>query len=243
MKKCLQCNRSYSDETLSFCLDDGALLSAFYNPQETQAPTVAINAPEIPTVFANEIPAVAAQELPETVAASAETQTAFNAAVNSAPASNPPVRWHLYLLGFVAALIVYQVEVYLIMPTYLEFTEGIFEGIGDLIADGEAWGSFITSLISILPLHLFIFGLLGYVFGLIWSKTGGKWGYVLVLPVLIYRIYYCLTFKGDLSDFLYYFVSSLVTIFILFIGVSYLSFLGSRYKSNDSQQQMSQRVS
>jgi len=31
MKKCPACSRTYSDETLSFCLEDGSLLSAAYN--------------------------------------------------------------------------------------------------------------------------------------------------------------------------------------------------------------------
>jgi len=35
IKKCPTCNRTYSDQTLSFCLDDGALLSATYDPDET----------------------------------------------------------------------------------------------------------------------------------------------------------------------------------------------------------------
>ena len=36
MKQCPQCNRTYADETLTFCLADGALLSAPYDPQATQ---------------------------------------------------------------------------------------------------------------------------------------------------------------------------------------------------------------
>ena len=35
MKKCPSCNRTYSDETITFCLADGALLSAPYDPQAT----------------------------------------------------------------------------------------------------------------------------------------------------------------------------------------------------------------
>lgn len=35
MKKCPTCNRTYADETLSFCLEDGALLSRAYDPDET----------------------------------------------------------------------------------------------------------------------------------------------------------------------------------------------------------------
>src|SRR2546426_2548765 len=36
MKRCPTCNRTYSDDTLSFCLMDGAILSAPHIPQETQ---------------------------------------------------------------------------------------------------------------------------------------------------------------------------------------------------------------
>ena len=35
MKKCPKCNRTYADETISFCLADGALLSADYDPEAT----------------------------------------------------------------------------------------------------------------------------------------------------------------------------------------------------------------
>ena len=35
MKKCPQCQRTYADETLAFCLADGALLSAPYDPNAT----------------------------------------------------------------------------------------------------------------------------------------------------------------------------------------------------------------
>jgi hypothetical protein len=35
MKRCPECNRTFSDETLSFCLVDGAILSAPYDPHAT----------------------------------------------------------------------------------------------------------------------------------------------------------------------------------------------------------------
>lgn len=44
MKKCPTCNRTFSDDTLSFCLEDGALLSAAYDLDETLVMS------EIPTV-------------------------------------------------------------------------------------------------------------------------------------------------------------------------------------------------
>src|SRR2546425_6852951 len=36
MKKCSTCNRTYTDDTLRFCLEDGSSLSAVYDPQATQ---------------------------------------------------------------------------------------------------------------------------------------------------------------------------------------------------------------
>lgn len=35
MKSCPTCNRTYSDDTFTFCLSDGTLLSAPYDPQAT----------------------------------------------------------------------------------------------------------------------------------------------------------------------------------------------------------------
>lgn len=37
MKRCPQCNRTYFDETFSFCLEDGAVLSAGFDPDATLA--------------------------------------------------------------------------------------------------------------------------------------------------------------------------------------------------------------
>jgi hypothetical protein len=36
MKSCPACNRIYADETLTYCLEDGAALSAPYEPEQTQ---------------------------------------------------------------------------------------------------------------------------------------------------------------------------------------------------------------
>ena len=42
MKKCPQCNRTYADELFAFCLTDGALLSAPYDPAATLALPTAV---------------------------------------------------------------------------------------------------------------------------------------------------------------------------------------------------------
>ena len=36
MKRCPTCGRTYADESLSYCLDDGSVLSAPYEPEQTQ---------------------------------------------------------------------------------------------------------------------------------------------------------------------------------------------------------------
>src|SRR5829696_8291869 len=36
MKSCPTCDRIYADETLTYCLEDGATLSAPYEPEQTQ---------------------------------------------------------------------------------------------------------------------------------------------------------------------------------------------------------------
>ena len=36
MKQCPTCNRTYADDSITFCLEDGALLSASYDPDATQ---------------------------------------------------------------------------------------------------------------------------------------------------------------------------------------------------------------
>lgn len=51
MKSCPTCNRTYADDTLTFCLADGALLSAAYDPQATQ-----ILPPARPTTIASSTP-------------------------------------------------------------------------------------------------------------------------------------------------------------------------------------------
>ena len=35
MKTCPTCNRTYEDDSFAFCLDDGARLSAAYDPHST----------------------------------------------------------------------------------------------------------------------------------------------------------------------------------------------------------------
>src|SRR5215210_651555 len=58
MKQCPTCNRTYADDSITFCLADGALLSASYDPVATQriparltnpSPTEVLTAQPAPT--------------------------------------------------------------------------------------------------------------------------------------------------------------------------------------------------
>jgi hypothetical protein len=49
MKKCPKCNRTYADDAFTFCLEDGALLSAPYDPKEKPVSTIQTGGPP-PTV-------------------------------------------------------------------------------------------------------------------------------------------------------------------------------------------------
>lgn len=52
MKICRICNRTYADETMNFCLEDGATLSDFYDPnQNTSLPPTMLPAPPPTEIF------------------------------------------------------------------------------------------------------------------------------------------------------------------------------------------------
>jgi hypothetical protein len=66
MKQCPRCKRTYADDTLSYCLDDGTMLIRGYDADATQIspfpappppPTVAYGTPTIPSPGAAQIPA------------------------------------------------------------------------------------------------------------------------------------------------------------------------------------------
>lgn len=74
MKKCPACNRTYADETLSFCLEDGSLLSASYDLRQEQETIVSNNkAQPPPTEFFRPVP----EEIP--TIASARSAVPVNA--------------------------------------------------------------------------------------------------------------------------------------------------------------------
>jgi hypothetical protein len=188
MKKCPQCKRTYSDETLSFCLDDGALLSAPFKALETNAPTVAIDAGEVPTVAAQEIPTVVANEV-STVAAPKEVPTAVNSPRPTEQVSNAGLGWKVYLAGLLISLVVGLIYTYLLFPFYAEATLDVFDSISKSFND-ETTGRIIAGYLLITPLNMFVSALISFFLGFIWWRGKWKWGLVCEIPNLGFLIYY-----------------------------------------------------
>ena len=65
MKECPQCKRTYADETLAFCLADGALLSAPYDPNATLRLSTPTDPSDLASAKAS--PPVEAPAAPETL--------------------------------------------------------------------------------------------------------------------------------------------------------------------------------
>jgi YARHG domain-containing protein len=77
MKQCPTCQRTYTDETLVYCLDDGSVLAAAYDPQATQIIAPPRHTDPMPTaVF---IPPAPTQP---TIAAPPPAQTVIRQGVN-----------------------------------------------------------------------------------------------------------------------------------------------------------------
>lgn len=177
MKKCPQCNRTYSDDTLSFCLEDGALLSASYDHSETQSPTVAMNAPEIPptvampeilpTVASNVAPTVAAQEIPTVVAH--EIPTVVAERPRETQTAEEGVRWYIYLAGFFIGFI-YHIVMIRVLSAVLR------------LAGFQSFFQFDAIAVTMTAI---IFGSLGAILGFIWYRAKWKWGLVIVWSELL----------------------------------------------------------
>ena len=188
MKKCPECSRTYSDDTLSFCLEDGSLLSASYDPDATQSPTVAISAPEMPTVEADRIPptvampgippTVAAHQIPPTVAAG-EIPTVVADQPRETLARDKKISWYIYLGGFFIAL-VYNFAMTVVISQIAG--DAIFHFIDDVVNPGrDTTLVHLTQALSGAVVVFIIFGSLGAMLGYKWHSAKWKWGVIMGL--------------------------------------------------------------
>ncbi len=111
MKSCPTCNRTYPDDTLAFCLMDGSVLSAPYDPSETRAASPRSNEPP-PTevISAPAKPAEARAPLQSTIRAPVPQVPDLRAARTAAKTIEEPIgvpllfRLPLAARGILAAL-------------------------------------------------------------------------------------------------------------------------------------------
>ena len=242
MKKCPECSRTYSDDTLSFCLEDGSLLSAPYNAEETQSPTVAINAPEIPTVEANQIPpAVAMPEIPPTVAAHQIPPTVAAGEIPTVVADKPretlardkKISWYIYLAGFLIAL-VYNFAMTVVISQIAG--DAIFHFIDDVVnPDRNTMRVHITQALSGAVVVFIVFGSLGIMLGYKWHRAKWKWGVITALaevplaPLIFYA------HPGIEPPLVFTIAGSIFLILVTIAIGSAASYLGSKLRQKKSK--------
>ncbi len=217
MKKCPQCSRTYPDDTLAFCLEDGALLSASYSPQATNAPTIAINADEVPTVVANEVP---------TVVASKEIPTVVNSSRPAEHVSSAGVGWKIYLSGLFISLIVDLVYNYLLFPLYAKATRELFSAISAKF-DDKYIGFLVANTLLSTPTFVFVYSLLAFVLGFVWSRGKWKWGIIANIPNLAFTFYYVVISFGDGNSVPIYYIRLFISTIIYIIAACLFAHIGS----------------
>ena len=79
MKKCPSCNRTYADDGFTFCLEDGALLSAPYEAGKTDEPVSTIQSAGPPPTAVLPASEKSSRELPPTVKAAPSPTNAEDA--------------------------------------------------------------------------------------------------------------------------------------------------------------------
>lgn len=87
MKSCPTCNRTYPDDTLAFCLMDGAVLSAPYDHQATRYPSDARRAAPPPTEV------IPRSEISENSAVPSTMPSPQLSTIQARPPSVPSVNW------------------------------------------------------------------------------------------------------------------------------------------------------
>lgn len=100
MKRCPLCNRTYADETISFCLADGELLSAPYDPQATEQLPAARSTDPPPTEILPHTPnpnptqpAKEAVPVYSTMASPVSPNIPRRGSLHESPAMKQPSRW------------------------------------------------------------------------------------------------------------------------------------------------------
>lgn len=204
MKKCPQCSRTYPDDTLAFCLEDGSLLSASFDPRETNAPTFLLN----------------------TVDVSLDKPRA-NPAVVTSPARTGGAGWLVYLAGLLISVVFDLVYVFKIYPYYAEATRKIFDSIG-MSFESPSVGYAVAGFIVSTPLNVLVYSVFAFLLALLWPRGGWKWGFIALLPNFAFTIYY---FGVNLTSGYFeppYYIRAIIANIIYLTAACLFAWLGSK---------------
>ena len=241
MKKCPECSRTYSDETLSFCLEDGALLSASTNFQKTEPlynakdiPTVAISEVEVPTRAAQKLaPTVAVNEPEVPTSVADEIPTLVNSSRPDEQMDKAGIGWKVYLAGLFISLIVDLVYNYLLFPLYAKATQEPFKAIMFKF-DDKYIGFLVANTLLSTPTFVFVYSLLAFVLGFVWSRGKWKWGIIANIPNMVFTLYYIVIGLGDENSVPTYFIRLFVAAIIYIIAACLSAHIGARLSSKPS---------
>jgi len=159
LKRCPTCNRTFSDEALSFCLIDGSILSAPYDPKATLVLSDPHPVSSTPT------------EIVSVVADASKTSNIELSYIRGE--SHSKVKWYWYILALVLGAIVPQI----ILALFMQMTT-LF------LRDSSEIGDKLASLYSI-PITALVYCLLGFGFGYVWPQLKWRWSIWLSSPTLI----------------------------------------------------------
>lgn len=119
MKSCPTCNRTYPDDNLAFCLMDGAVLSAPYDPAEPQRPpaTRGSNAPPTEVISPPTRPAETSPPLQSTIRAPVPQVPTLPSDTEARPSqakqnrSPGPLRWIILVILLIVWLLGMYVQI------------------------------------------------------------------------------------------------------------------------------------
>jgi hypothetical protein len=106
MKSCPSCNRIYTDNTLTYCLEDGAILVAAYDPQSTlQIPAARATEPPATEILRDPLTPGSRQPLPQQAAMREPTPFSYpRGAVAENPPQNPSGKMSKAVMAIIGVL-------------------------------------------------------------------------------------------------------------------------------------------
>lgn len=181
IKECPTCKRTYSDQSITFCLADGSLLSAPFDPQATHDSPVSHSSERRPTEVMNIAassslpptqPAIGLKDVPPTIASPIPLHVEKQM-IDDSSTTQRAVAKSIYLLSIFVGLAV---------GFFLRTLNRFIYSSHIPIAIGEG------PLIVIAP--VIAYAAVGSIFGYVWPRGRWKWGvWISAIPWLFVALF------------------------------------------------------